>query len=215
MGMDRQLKEWDDEFETAQAKLVGIRRAEDKSRINLGEARSRYERAKSMWARAQKKETEVRSSEREARRRSEEAQRRGDEARRKGLAQHRWIAESRQWTREAQRQAEDLLRWQEDVRRKDREMRTSNEDVKGEIAEVAALVKGGHAWELKMKFLVQNRGIRPPSVGPRPEVIAKPLAVTGGILKKCVNGQAVYPLSEQDGLKVQERRYTAYGKEKH
>ena len=37
----------------------------------------------------------------------------------------------------------------------------------------------------------------------------------GGTLKKCVNGQAVYPLSEQDGLKAQERRYTAYGKEKH
>ncbi len=27
-----------------------------------------------------------------------------------------------------------------------------------------------------------------------------------GTLKKCVNGQAVYPLSEQDGLKAQERR---------
>ena len=39
--------------------------------------------------------------------------------------------------------------------------------------------------------------------------------VIRGILKKCVNGQAVYPLSEQDGLKAQERRYTAYGKEKH
>ena len=37
----------------------------------------------------------------------------------------------------------------------------------------------------------------------------------GGILKGCVNSQAVYPLSEQDGLKAQERRYTAYGKEKH
>ncbi len=36
-----------------------------------------------------------------------------------------------------------------------------------------------------------------------------------GILKKCVNGQAVYPLSKQHGLKAQERRYTAYGKEKH
>ena len=36
-----------------------------------------------------------------------------------------------------------------------------------------------------------------------------------GTLKKCVNSQAVYPLSEQDGLKAQERRYTAYGKEKH
>ena len=40
-------------------------------------------------------------------------------------------------------------------------------------------------------------------------------SVDGGILKKCVNGQAVYPLSEQDGLKAQERRYAAYGKEKH
>ena len=40
-------------------------------------------------------------------------------------------------------------------------------------------------------------------------------AQKGGILKKCVTGQAVYPLSEQDGLKAQERRYTAYGKEKH
>ena len=41
------------------------------------------------------------------------------------------------------------------------------------------------------------------------------LGFCGGIFKKCVNGQAVYPLSEQDGLKAQERRYTAYGKEKH
>ena len=39
--------------------------------------------------------------------------------------------------------------------------------------------------------------------------------VQRGIHKKCVPGQAVYPLSEQDGLKAQERRYTAYGKEKH
>ena len=37
----------------------------------------------------------------------------------------------------------------------------------------------------------------------------------GGIFNRCVNSQAVYPLSEQDGLKAQERRYTAYGKEKH
>ena len=28
----------------------------------------------------------------------------------------------------------------------------------------------------------------------------------GGILKKCVNSQAVYPLSEQHGLEAQERR---------
>ena len=31
----------------------------------------------------------------------------------------------------------------------------------------------------------------------------------GGTLKKCVNSQAVYPLSEQHGLEAQERRYTA------
>ena len=37
----------------------------------------------------------------------------------------------------------------------------------------------------------------------------------GGILKKCVNGQAVYPLSEQHGIKAQERRYTAHEEGKH
>ena len=37
----------------------------------------------------------------------------------------------------------------------------------------------------------------------------------GGILKKCVNSQAVYPLSEQHGLKAQERRYTAHEEGKH
>ena len=31
----------------------------------------------------------------------------------------------------------------------------------------------------------------------------------GGILKKCVNSEAMYPLSEQDGLEAQEGRYTA------
>ena len=36
-----------------------------------------------------------------------------------------------------------------------------------------------------------------------------------GILKKCVNSQAVYPLSEQHGLKARERRYTAYEEGKH
>ena len=45
--------------------------------------------------------------------------------------------------------------------------------------------------------------------------LCHPLPGARGILKKCVTGQAVYPLSEQDGLKAQERRYTAYGKEKH
>ena len=30
--------------------------------------------------------------------------------------------------------------------------------------------------------------------------------VPRGILKKCVNSQAVYPLSEQHGLEAQERR---------
>ena len=38
---------------------------------------------------------------------------------------------------------------------------------------------------------------------------------SGGILKKCVNGQAVYPLSEQHGLEAQERRYTAHEEGKH
>ena len=36
-----------------------------------------------------------------------------------------------------------------------------------------------------------------------------------GILKKCVNSQAVYPLSEQHGLKARERRYTAHEEGKH
>ena len=38
---------------------------------------------------------------------------------------------------------------------------------------------------------------------------------SGGTLKKCVNSQAVYPLSEQDGLEAQERRYTAHEEGKH
>ena len=37
----------------------------------------------------------------------------------------------------------------------------------------------------------------------------------GGIFKKCVNSQAVYPLSEQHGLKARERRYTAHEEGKH
>ena len=37
----------------------------------------------------------------------------------------------------------------------------------------------------------------------------------GGTLKKCVNSQAVYPLSEQHGLEAQERRYTAHEEGKH
>ena len=39
--------------------------------------------------------------------------------------------------------------------------------------------------------------------------------LTRGILKKCVNSQAVYPLSEKHGLKAQERRYTAHEEGKH
>ena len=41
------------------------------------------------------------------------------------------------------------------------------------------------------------------------------VAIQGGILKKCVNSQAVYPLSEQHGLKARERRYTAHEEGKH
>ena len=33
--------------------------------------------------------------------------------------------------------------------------------------------------------------------------------------QKCVNSQAVYPLSEQHGLKARERRYTAHEEGKH
>ena len=39
--------------------------------------------------------------------------------------------------------------------------------------------------------------------------------VLGGILNRCVNSQAVYPLSEQHGLKARERRYTAHEEGKH
>lgn len=188
--MNRQLQEKDDEFEIAQAKHAEIRRAEDKARIKLGEARSRYEREKSMLARAQKKEAEVQGSEREARRRKKEAERRGDEARRKGLAQHRYIAESRQWNSEANRLAENLLRWQEDVRRKDREVRTKHTDVKDELAEVADLVKGAHVLELRMKFLLQNPGRRLP-VAPSSDGIVRPLAVPGratSVLRDMLDG---------------------------
>ena len=45
--------------------------------------------------------------------------------------------------------------------------------------------------------------------------IVTKLIVKGGTLKKCVNSQAVYPLSEQDGLEAQERRYTAHEEGKH
>ena len=41
------------------------------------------------------------------------------------------------------------------------------------------------------------------------------LVIGRGILKKCVNGQAVYPLSEQHGLEARERRYTAHEEGKH
>ena len=41
------------------------------------------------------------------------------------------------------------------------------------------------------------------------------LQSSGGILKKCVTSQAVYPLSEQHGLKARERRYTAHEEGKH
>ena len=37
-------------------------------------------------------------------------------------------------------------------------------------------------------------------------VFALSVKANGGIFKKCVNSQAVYPLSEQHGLEAQERR---------
>ena len=42
-----------------------------------------------------------------------------------------------------------------------------------------------------------------------------PVEEEGGTLKRRVTSQSVYPLSEQDALEAQERRYTAYGKERH
>ena len=44
---------------------------------------------------------------------------------------------------------------------------------------------------------------------------SNPRSTPGGILKKCVNSQAMYPLSEQHGLKARERRYTAHEEGKH
>ena len=44
---------------------------------------------------------------------------------------------------------------------------------------------------------------------------SRELVSGGGIFKKCVNSQAVYPLSEQHGLKARERRYTAHEEGKH
>ena len=40
-------------------------------------------------------------------------------------------------------------------------------------------------------------------------------SLTGGILKKCVDSQAMYPQSEQHALKARERRYTAHEEGKH
>ena len=55
------------------------------------------------------------------------------------------------------------------------------------------------------------------SVGSNPTWPTKPMCRRSprGILKKCVNSQAVYPLSEQHGLKARERRYTAHEEGKH
>ena len=47
------------------------------------------------------------------------------------------------------------------------------------------------------------------ALGLRPRAarqLTSELSVARGTLKKCVNSQAVYPLSEQDGLEAQERR---------
>ena len=52
-------------------------------------------------------------------------------------------------------------------------------------------------------------------VGGIPNWSAVPHVVAEVSSTKCVNGQAVYPLSEQDGLKARERRYTAHEEGKH
>ena len=60
-------------------------------------------------------------------------------------------------------------------------------------------------------FVVGDLTIVPATPGPGDDVtisarVTNTGADTGGIFKKCVNSQAVYPLSEQHGLEAQERR---------
>ena len=88
------MEEWDEELEMTQAKLAQTLRAQDKAKIKLGEARSRYERAKAMLSLAGKKEAEIRRQELSTGSKSDEARRRGEEARRRGLSEQRWVAES-------------------------------------------------------------------------------------------------------------------------
>ena len=57
--------------------------------------------------------------------------------------------------------------------------------------------------------------LAPPVVSPSTVKLAGTVRFGGGILKKCVTSQAVYPLSEQHGLKARERRYTAHEEGKH
>ena len=69
--------------------------------------------------------------------------------------------------------------------------------------------------------LLHRRGVqgRPRKTGPSPLMLHlvgdRKQVFHGGTLKKCVNRQAVYPLSEQHGLEAQERRYTAHEEGKH
>ena len=47
------------------------------------------------------------------------------------------------------------------------------------------------------------------------DIMSVEISPSRGILKGCVNSQAVYPLSEQHGLEARERRYTAHEEGKH
>ena len=55
-----------------------------------------------------------------------------------------------------------------------------------------------------MEGVKANRLLVPLDDINKPSIPMKDLA--GGIFKKCVNSQAVYPLSEQHGLEAQKRR---------
>ena len=92
------------------------------------------------------------------------------------------------------------------------ELQVRNEQLEQRVREITALNQLFHRHLEERQTVVE--AYRKVLEGLR-ELASGATGLEGGILKKCVNGQAVYPLSEQDGLKAQERRYTAYGKEKH
>ena len=74
--------------------------------------------------------------------------------------------------------------------------------VEKNTSQMPSVVVGRSATDIPLKAL--------PTLNIRPKT-----EILRGILKKCVTSQAVYPLSEQHGLKARERRYTAHEEGKH